>query len=74
MGYWEQDAEGHSFVRGTHLIWGDAPADIMGTALDEIVAVFKRDVGRLPTETEVKAGLLFSLSEGLSEALDTDSH
>ena len=69
MGYWNQTEEGHSLVReNTGLLWGDQPADAMGDALDRIIGFFKRDLGRLPTEAEVKAGLLFSLSVALSSA------
>lgn len=67
MGYWEQDEQGHSFssVAEGKMIWGDAPADIMGDALKQIIEVFKRDRGRAPTRDEVKAGLLFSLDVAL---------
>ncbi len=65
MGYWKQGEDGHSFALDSELIWGDQPADIMGAALDEIISVFQRDIGRLPTEAEIKAGLLFSLPVAL---------
>ena len=70
MGYWEQNEQGVSFAQGeTHeMIWGDQPADIMGTALDEIISVFRRDRERLPTGEEIKAGLLFSLAGALERA------
>ena len=60
MGYWEQSESGHSFAGGSGMIWGDQPADIMGAALEEIIAVFQRDRERLPTQAELNAGLLFS--------------
>ncbi|KKK88193.1 hypothetical protein LCGC14_2745650 [marine sediment metagenome] len=68
MGYWEQSESGHSFAGGSGMIWGDQPADIMGNALGEIISVFQRDRDRLPTEAEVKAGLLFSLRVALKRA------
>ncbi len=69
MGYWKQSEEGHSLQICGDLIWGDQPADIMGAALKEIIAVFQRDKGRPPTEAEIKAGLLFSLRGALERAV-----
>ena len=69
MGYWNQSETGASLVmEDTGLVWGDQPADAMDDALDRIIAFFKRDVGRLPTEAEVKAGLMFSLPVALENA------
>lgn len=71
MGYWQQNEQGVSFAQAKsheELVWGDQPADIMGNALKEIVSVFLRDRDRLPTEAEVKAGLLFSLPYALKKA------
>ena len=69
MGYWNQNAEGHSLIlEDTGLVWGDAPADVMGEAIDEIIDIFKEDVKRMPTDVEIKAGLLFSLSSALANA------
>ena len=71
MGYWKQNEQGVSFADAKNheeLIWGDQPADIMGNALKEIIAVFLRDRDRLPTEAEIKAGLLFSLRVALERA------
>lgn len=68
MSYWKQNEEGHSLQEQDALIWGDAPADIMGNALEKIISVFQRDRERLPTEAEVKAGLLFSLRVALEKA------
>jgi hypothetical protein len=68
MGYWKQGADGESFALDSDLIWGDSPADIMGNALKEIISVFQRDRERLPTEGEIKAGLLFSLRVALKRA------
>ncbi len=66
MGYWKQNEKGHS-LQG-EMIWGDAPADIMDLALQEIIAAFQRDKSRSPTEDEIKAGLLFSLHGALERA------
>lgn len=68
MGYWKQGEDGESFALEGELVWGDAPADIMGAALKEIITVFRQDRGRLPTEAEIKAGLLFSLRVALERA------
>lgn len=64
MGWWTQNTEGHSFTTnedGTELWWGDAPADALDNAIDEIVAAFEGSFGRRPTKDEVRAGLEFSL-------------
>lgn len=42
MGWWEQDAEGHSLVETglpveKQLLWGDGPADIIDSALTRII-------------------------------------
>lgn len=71
MGYWKQNEQGVSFADAKNhgeLIWGDWPADIMGAALKEIIAAFEQDRNRLPTEAEIKAGLLFSLKTALETA------
>ncbi|KKN75215.1 hypothetical protein LCGC14_0382140 [marine sediment metagenome] len=68
MGYWKHGEDGESFALDSELIWGDSPADIMGNALKEIISVFQRDRDRLPTEAEIKAGLLFSLRTALERA------
>lgn len=68
MGWWNQDAEGHSLIpEETGLVWGDGPADVMGAALDEIVALFEAVVGRKPTMDELKGGLLFSARSYLED-------
>ncbi len=73
MGYWNQTKEGGSLAReDTGLVWGDQPADAIGDALDKIIACFKRDLGRLPKQAEVKAGLLFSLAVALERAKKED--
>jgi hypothetical protein len=68
MGYWNQGADGHSFALDSELVWGDAPADIMGAALEEIIKAFQRDRDRLPTQAELNAGLLFSSRPALERA------
>ena len=69
MGYWSQGEDGESFALDSEMIWGDSPADIMGVALKEIIAVFQRDRKRPPTQAEIKAGLLFSLRGALKRAM-----
>lgn len=62
MGYWNSSREGTSLVtEDTGYIWGDGPADIMTTAIDQIRKRFREDVGREPTMGEIRAGLEFSL-------------
>lgn len=64
MGYWTTDADGNSGIFADidgDLRWGDQPADIIDSALDMVLATFVHDVGRLPTQAEVIAGLKFSL-------------
>ena len=68
MGYWSQGKDGHSFALDSELVWGDSPADIMGAALKEIIAVFQQDRGRPPTQAELDAGLLFSSRPQLERA------
>jgi hypothetical protein len=65
MGYWEQNEQGHSFAERDDadkepLIWGDQPADAVDNAIQQIVAVFVKDIGRLPSRAEMMAGLTFS--------------
>lgn len=68
MGYWRAGPDGESLVmEETGIVWGDEPADIMADALEAIVRVFKRDVGRKPTEVELKSGLMFSLGGVLED-------
>lgn len=68
MGYWRQNEQGASLQCEGNMIWGDRPADIMDKALKGIMAAFLRDRDRLPTEEEIKAGLLFSLRGALKRA------
>jgi len=70
MGYWSTNSQGHSFAddEGGDMMWGDAPADAVDTALTEIIKAFRSDLGRAPSLEELKAGLLFSAEE----ALDSD--
>jgi hypothetical protein len=72
MGYWSTNSQGHSFIEphieGGDMMWGDAPADAMDDALDEIIKAFRSDLGRAPSLEELKAGLLFSAQSALDEA------
>jgi hypothetical protein len=69
MGYWYATAEGRSLqFEDTGIIWGDEPADIMGDALDDIIDVFVRDRGRVPTEQELIAGVRFSAWRAIEDA------
>lgn len=67
MGYWATNAEGHSFTddESGEMMWGDAPADAMDDALEEIIKAFRADLGRAPSLGELKAGLLFSAQAAL---------
>ena len=61
MGYWNTNPDGASLLsEDTGMVWGDAPADILGEAIDQIIAVFIEDIGRKPTEAELVAGMKFS--------------
>ncbi len=72
MGWWTQDEEGHSFAHaeGKEMMWGDAVADIMDEALDQIIQHYERFLNRRPTKSEIMAGLKFStntLDENMNE-------
>ncbi len=43
-------------------VWGDGPADIMDTAIEEIREQFRFSVGREPMLSEILAGVMFSSS------------
>jgi len=65
MGYWTTARDGTSFALDLHadgspLMWGDSPADLMDEVLQQIITVFKEDVGRAPSLEELIAGLRFS--------------
>jgi len=72
MGYWSTNSQGHSFVEphieGGDMMWGDSPADVLEDALDEVIRVFRSDLGRAPSLEELQAGLLFSAQD----VLDTE--
>lgn len=73
MGWWRADEEGGSLhLEETGMIWGDEPADIMSDALKKIFEAFKQDYGRMPSERELKGGLLFSLGGIYEEPLTPD--
>ena len=65
MGWWTADAaelrNAGAEDAKTHPMWGDVPADILGNAVDEIVAQFQEDLGRRPTKAELRDGLDFTL-------------
>jgi hypothetical protein len=64
MGWWTQDAEGHSFSHvkeGPELIWGDGPADILDDAILAIKKEFRERAGRDLTAEEMRAGFEFSM-------------
>lgn len=65
MGWWEQGRDGSSFERSSVdddnlMMWGDGPADLVGKFLYELKIEFLRDLGRMPSQDEVIAGLKFS--------------
>jgi hypothetical protein len=62
MGWWSTNKEGRSFAEndGPEMLWGDSVADIIDAAIDDVVKVFKVDVGRAPTKDELVAGFRFS--------------
>lgn len=65
MGWWSQNEEGHSFAVAQgpdEMLWGDAPADAMGGAINEIEDAFVAEIGRKPTRAEMIAGLMFSIN------------
>lgn len=61
MGYWKTAPNGASFAGDSELVWGDAPADTFDDAIEEIVQIFREDIGRVPKIDEIRAGLEFSL-------------
>lgn len=70
MGYWKTTRNGASLqTEDTGLVWGDAPADVLSGALDQIREIYRTELGREPLLGELRAGLEFSLM-GLP---DTDS-
>jgi hypothetical protein len=76
MGYWSTNEQGVSFAaaEGDQMIWGDAPADIMDEALEDVVKTFADGVGRRPTKAEIRAGLEFALgiyNDSMGKDLDS---
>lgn len=67
MGYWKQDAEGHSFSGDGSMVWGDAPADYIDDGIAQAIHAFQADVGRLPTAAELTAGIQFSLRGAIQD-------
>lgn len=66
MGYWRMQGSDSIIFREVPEeevtgMWGDTPADIIGHAVDEIIEDFQEQFGRVPTKTELKNGLLFTI-------------
>jgi hypothetical protein len=62
MGWWETNEEGVSFAHSRDgMVWGDGPADEVDGALHAIRQQYIAEWGRLPSRTEIIAGLSFSL-------------
>jgi hypothetical protein len=62
MGWWETNEEGVSFEHSRDgMVWGDGPADEVDGALHAIRQQYIAEWGRLPSRTEIIAGLSFSL-------------
>jgi hypothetical protein len=55
MGWW---ANGE--VNEHELWWGDEPADVMSEAVFKIIVAFMRDVGRMPSITDIVEGIKFT--------------
>jgi hypothetical protein len=71
MGWWNTSRDGTSFALDLHkdgspMIWGDGPSDLIDAAVQEIIAMFREDLGRAPSLEELIAGLKFS-ALGLEE-------
>ena len=63
MGWWNTNPVAAAYIEfaattDDHL-WGDGPADIMDTALDEIREQFRMSMGREPLMSEILAGVKF---------------
>lgn len=64
MGWWNARRNGESLItEETGLVWGDTPADLMDHMLNEISAAFIEELGRPPTNGELRAGLEFALMQ-----------
>ena len=57
MGYWP---EGKSDTPENQMMWGDGPADIIDDAIWQIKIDFLRDLGRMPSKSEIINGIKFS--------------
>jgi hypothetical protein len=58
MGYWK----GNIFdSKPDDPTWGDAPADIMAEAVEQIIFKFEEDLHRKPTKRELREGLEFHI-------------
>lgn len=70
MGWWHAKRDGSSLEsEATGLVWGDAVADILDEALDEIAYAFKEQFERFPTNGELRSGLEFALLKHPDEAM-----
>lgn len=56
MGWWDMGKKGK-----VDLCMGDEPADIMGVAVDKLIALYQKMWDRRPTKTEIRAALEFVL-------------
>lgn len=65
MGWWQTDVAGHSFGgppdEQPDMCWGDGPADVLSSALDDVARQYVAAWGRQPTLRELRAGLEFAL-------------
>jgi len=63
MGWWNSSREGVSLQpEDDGHYWGDGPADIMDTAIEEIREHFRMAWDREPMLSEILAGVKFSAS------------
>lgn len=68
MGWWKAHpvdaslAELHPGFEDAEHLWGDGPADIMDTAVEEIREQFRLSIGREPMLSELLAGVRFAAS------------
>ena len=55
MGWWDITGPKKEYC------WGDEPSDILDSAVEEIMKVFKKEWERLPTVFELEEGLRSSI-------------
>ena len=57
MGYWNTTAAGDSLQpHDTGMLWGDAPADALDSAMEALITRLHSELGRWPTIEEVDSG------------------